>query len=93
MIFMVVCECLLSKTTLNHINIVQKLLQENSQTLCKSDVVVLLLKYVLSETYVISLDDFTLIDQYFLEHPDFLHSFYNDVMISATFYLDQSEKV
>ena len=87
MIFMVVCECILSESTLNHINIVQKL-QENSQTLCNSDVIVLLLKNVLSETCVISLDDFALIDQYFLEHADFFHSFYNDIMMSTTFYLD-----
>jgi len=86
--FMVICECVLSENTLNHINIVQKLLQKNSQTLCTSDVVVILLKYVLSDTCVISLDDFTHIDQYFLEHADFFHSFYNDIMMSTTFYLD-----
>ena len=85
---MIIRDCILSENTLEHLKIVKKLLQKNSHVPSQSDVVVILLKYIVSNTNTIPLDDFTLIDQYFLEHPNFLNSFYNEVMMSAIFCLD-----
>jgi hypothetical protein len=45
----------------------------------------ILLKYIVSDVDGISVDDLILIDDYFSVHPSFLHAFYNDFMLSATF--------
>ena len=85
---MVICECILSDTTLKHLKTVQNILQKDSSFSDRSDVVEILLRYIVSDIDKISLDDIVLVDDYFLEHPSFLRAFYNDVMMSATFYLD-----
>lgn len=85
---MAICECILSDDTFVHVEIIQKLLKKGSYIPNDSDVVEILLKYILSKSDIIPLDEFIIIDKYFLEHPDFLCSFYRDVMMSATFYLN-----
>ena len=78
---MAICECILSDTNIEHL----KNLQKNLSLSGRSETVELLLKYLISNVDSISSNDFILIDDYFSEHPSFLHSFYNDFMISATF--------
>jgi len=85
---MIVCECILSDDTHRHINTVQKKLQKNSSLTGRSDTVEILLKYIVSDVDGISRNDLILINDYFSEHPSFLHAFYNDFMISATFNRD-----
>ncbi len=82
---MIVCECILSDNARKHISIIQKKLQKDSSLLSKSDTVEILLKYIVSDVDGISVDDLILIDDYFSVHPSFLHAFYNDFMLSATF--------
>ena len=83
---MSLCECILSDNTLEHLKSVQKILHKNDSLSNRSDVVELLLRYIVSDVNDISVDDLIRIDDYFLEHPSFLHAFYDDVMMSATFY-------
>jgi len=85
---MSLCECIFSDNTLDQLKNVQKILQKDSSLLGRSDAVELLLRYILSDVDRISVNDLILIDDYFLEHPSFLRAFYNDVMMSATFYSD-----
>ena len=85
---MSLCECILSDDTIEHLNTVQKILQKDSSLSSRSDAVELLLRYIVSDVDDISVNILILIDDYFLEHPSFLHAFYNDVMMSATFYSD-----
>jgi len=85
---MVICECIFSDNTLEHLETVQNILQKDSSLLGRSDAVKLLLRYILSDVDSISVNDLILIDDYFLEHPSFLRAFYDDVMMSATFYSD-----
>ena len=85
---MVVCECVLSDGTLKHLETVQKILQKDSSFSSRSDVVDILLRYIVSDIDKISLNEIALVDEYFLDHPSFLSAFYNDIMMSATFYLD-----
>ena len=85
---MVVCECILSDSTMEHVETVQKILQKNSSLSGRSDAVEILLRYILSDVDELSVSDLILIDDYFLEHPSFLHEFYNDIMMSANIYSD-----
>ena len=85
---MAVCECILSDNTLDHLKILQNILQKNPYISGRSEIVEILLKYIVSDVNNISVNDLTLIDDYFTSHPSFLHSFYNDFMISATFNSD-----
>ena len=85
---MSLCECILSDNTLEHLKTVQKILHKDDSLSNRSDVVELLLRYIVSDVNDISVDDLILIDNYFLEHPSFLHAFYDNVMMSATFYLE-----
>ena len=82
---MAFCECILSDTTLKHIEILQKILQKDSSIAGRSETVEILLKFIISDVNDISVNDLILIDDYFSEHPSFLHAFYNDFMLSATF--------
>ena len=85
---MVVCECILSDSTMEHVETVQKILQKNSSLSGRSDAVEILLRYILSDVDGLSVSDLILIDDYFSEHPSFLHAFYNDIMMSANLYSD-----
>jgi hypothetical protein len=82
---MVLCECILSDTTLEHIQILQKILQKDPSMYGRSETVEILLKYIVSNVNDISVNDLILMDDYFSAHPSFLHAFYNDFMVSATF--------
>ncbi len=82
---MVICECILSDNTLNHLKIVQKMLQKDLSLSGRSDTIELLVKYIVSDVDKISVNDLIVIDDYFSEHPSFLHAFFNDFMLSATF--------
>ncbi len=82
---MVLCECILSDNTLEHLKTIQKMLQKNSTLSSRSDTVELLVKYIVSDVDKISVNDLIVIDDYFSEHPSFLHTFFNDFMLSATF--------
>ncbi len=83
--FMAFCECILSDSTLEHIQILQKILQKDSSICGRSETVAILLKYIVSNVNDIPVNDLILIDDYFSAHPSFLHAFYNDFMVSATF--------
>ena len=83
---MSLCECILSDNTLEHLKAIHKILHKYDSLSNRSDVVELLLRYIVSDVNDISVDDLICIDDYFLEHPSFLHAFYDDVMMSATFY-------
>ena len=85
---MSLCECILSDYTVEHLKNIQKILEMNSSVSGRSDAVRILLKYIVSDVNDISVNDLILIDDYFLEHPSFLHAFYDDVMMSASFYSD-----
>ena len=82
---MVICECILSDNTFDHLKIVQKILQKDFSLSSRSDTVEMLLKYIVSDVDKISVNDLIVIDDYFSEHPSFLHTFFNDFMLSATF--------
>jgi len=82
---MALCECILSDTTLEHILILQKILKKDSSVCGRSETVEILLKYIVSNVNEIPVNDLILIDDYFSAHPSFLHAFYNDFMVSATF--------
>ena len=82
---MVICECILSDNTLNHLKTVQKMLQKDLSLSGRSDTIEMLVKYIVSDVDEIPVNDLALIDDYFSEHPSFLHKFYNDFMLSATF--------
>ncbi len=82
---MALCECILSDTTLEHILILQKILKKDSSMCGRSETVEILLKYIVSNVNEITVNDLILIDDYFSAHPSFLHAFYNDFMVSATF--------
>ena len=82
---MVLCECILSDSTLENLKKLQKILHKDSSLSSRSEVVEVLLKYIVSDVDGISVNDLILIDDYFSEHPSFLHAFYNDFMLSATF--------
>ena len=82
---MVICECILSDNTLEHLKIVQKMLQKDLSLSGRSDTIEMLVKYIVSDVDKISVNDLVVIDDYFLEHPSFLHAFFNDFMLSATF--------
>jgi len=81
---MLICECILSDTTLKHIKIVQNMLQKDSSLQGRSKSVEMLLKYIVCDVNEISINDLILIDNYFSDHPSFLHTFFNDFMMSAT---------
>ena len=82
---MVLCECILSDNTLEHIKTIQKILQKDSTLSSRSDTIEMLVKYIVSDVDKISVNDLIVIDDYFSEHPSFLHTFFNDFMLSATF--------
>jgi hypothetical protein len=82
---MVICECILSDNTLEHLKIVQKMLQKDLSLSGRSDTIEMLVKYIVSDVDKISVNDLVVIDDYFSEHPSFLHAFFNDFMLSATF--------
>jgi hypothetical protein len=82
---MVICECILSDNTLEHLKIVQKMLQKDLSLSDRSDTIEMLVKYIVSDVDKISVNDLVVIDDYFSEHPSFLHAFFNDFMLSATF--------
>jgi len=82
---MVICECILSDNTLNHLKTVQKMLQKDLSLSGRSDTIEMLVKYIVSDVDKISVNDLVVIDDYFSEHPSFLHAFFNDFMLSATF--------
>jgi len=82
---MVICECILSNNTLEHLKIVQKMLQKDLSLSGRSDTIEMLVKYIVSDVDKISVNDLIVIDDYFSEHPSFLHAFFNDFMLSATF--------
>jgi len=82
---MVICECILSNNTLEHLKIVQKMLQKDLSLSGRSDTIEMLVKYIVSDVDEIPVHDLILIDDYFSEHPSFLHEFFNDFMLSATF--------
>ena len=85
---MVICECILSDNTLEHLKIVQKMLQKDLSLSGRSDTIEMLVKYIVSDVDKISVNDLIVIDDYFSEHPSFLHAFFNDFMLSATFNSD-----
>ena len=85
---MVVCECVLSDNSVVHIKNLQKLLQKGTSFPNASNVVEVLLKYIISDPRAITLDDYAIVDQYFLEHPKFMADFYDEIMMSATFHTD-----
>ena len=82
---MAFCECILSENTLAHLEILQNILQKGSSMSDRSETIEILLNYIVSNVHEISVNDLNLIDNYFSEHPSFLHAFYNDFMKSATF--------
>ncbi len=82
---MVICECILSNNTLDHLKIVQKILQKDLSLSGRSDTIEMLVKYIVSDVDKISENDLIVIDDYFSDHPSFLHAFFNDFMLSATF--------
>ncbi len=82
---MVLCECILSDNTLEHLKTIQKMLQKDSTLSSRSDTIEMLVKYIVSDVDKISVNDLIVIDDYFSEHPSFLHTFFNDFMLSATF--------
>ena len=82
---MVLCECILSDNTLDHLKIIQKMLQKDSTLSGRSDTIEMLVKYIVSDVDEISVNELIVIDDYFSEHPSFLHAFFNDFMLSATF--------
>ncbi len=82
---MIICECILSNNTLEHLKIVQKMLQKDLSLSGRSDTIEMLVKYIVSDVDKISVNDLIVIDDYFSKHPSFLHAFYNDFMLSATF--------
>jgi len=83
-----ICECVLSDGILDHLATVQKLLHKDSSMSSRSETVEILLKYIVSDVDGISVNDLILIDDYFSANPSFLHAFYNDFMMSATFISD-----
>jgi len=85
---MAFCECILSDNTLDHLEILQNILQKGSSMSSRSETIEILLNYIVSNVHEISVNDLNLIDNYFSEHPSFLHAFYNDFMKSATFNLN-----
>ena len=85
---MAMCECILSDNTMKHLETVQKILQKDFSLSSRSDTVELLLRYIIYDVDKIPTNDLVLIDDYFLEHPSFLRTFYNDVMMSTTFHPD-----
>ncbi len=85
---MVICECILSDNILNHLKIIQKILQKDLSLSGRSDTIEMLVKYIVSDVDEIPVNDLALIDDYFSEHPSFLHAFFNDFMLSATFNSD-----
>ncbi len=85
---MAICECVLSDGILDHLVTVQKLLHKDSSISSRSETIEILLKYIVSDVDGISVNDLVLIDDYFSAHPSFLHAFYNDFMMSATFISD-----
>jgi len=82
---MVLCECILSDNTLEHLKTIQKILQKDSTLSSRSDTIEMLVKYIVSDVDKISVNNLIVIDDYFSEHPSFLHAFFNDFMLSATF--------
>ncbi len=82
---MVLCECILSDDTLEHLKTIQKILQKDSTLSGRSDTIEMLVKYIVPDVDEISVNDLVVIDDYFSEHPSFLHAFFNDFMLSATF--------
>jgi len=82
---MVICECILSDNTLDHLKIIQRMLQKDLSLSGRSDTIEMLVKYLVSDVDKISVNDLIAIDDYFSEHPSFLHTFFNDFMLSATF--------
>ena len=82
---MVICECILSDNTLEHLKTIQKMLQKDLSLSGRSDTIEMLVKYIVSDVDKISENDLIVIDDYFSEHPSFLHAFFNDFMLSATF--------
>jgi len=82
---MVLCECILSDNTLEHLKTIQKILQKDSTLSSRSDTIEMLVKYIVSDVDKISVNNLIVIDDYFSEHPSFLHTFFNDFMLSATF--------
>ena len=87
---MVVCECILSENSVKHVEILQKILCMDSGTKSNSEILSMLLRYVVADPGDISIDDLILIDDYFSKHPAFLNQFYTDVMTSAIFYSNSS---
>ena len=85
---MAICECVLSDGILDHLTTVQKLLHKDSSISSRSETIEILLKFIVSDVDGISVNDLILIDDYFSTHPSFLHAFYNDFMMSATFISD-----
>ena len=65
---MVVCECVLSDSTLEHIDTIKKALEENSY-FTHAELVEILVRYVLCDLDEISTDDLILIDDYFFLSP------------------------
>ncbi len=82
---MVLCECILSDNALEHLKTIQKMLQKDSTLSSRSDTIEMLVKYIVSDVDEIFVNDLIVIDDYFSEHPSFLHTFFNDIMLSATF--------
>ncbi len=85
---MVICECILSYNTLEHLKTIKKILKKDFVLSSRSDTIEMLVKYIVSDVDKISVNDLIVIDDYFSEHPSFLHSFFNYFMLSATFNSD-----
>ncbi len=68
---MALCECILSDTTLKHLEILQKILQKDSSMVGRSETVEILLNYIVSNVHDIPVNDLILIDNYFSDHPSF----------------------
>ena len=83
---MVICECILSENTVNHIQNIQKILCMDFTFKNRSLVLRKMMQYVLSDFDGIPLSELILIDEYFSERPDFLREFYHEIMMSATFH-------
>jgi hypothetical protein len=74
----------LSDISFKHVQNIQQLSQNDTMPNI-SDVVKELLKYLVSDVDERYFSDYSLFEQYFFRHPDFLDRFHHEVMMSATF--------
>ena len=85
---MVVCECILSDDTFKHVQTIQEKLHRDSGFKSRSEAIELMIKFIVGDLENIPIDDLIILDDYFFSNPSFFYSFYDDVMLSATFHSD-----